>query len=105
MTATLTATVPHTGALRRPEHLVGRAAELRPSPTKHVDVACHEEGTTLRQLMRALKLGMLLDTLPERLALARQQQLAHADFLELILADEVTRRDANSAALRARAAG
>jgi DNA replication protein DnaC len=59
----------------------------------------------LRQLLRALKLGKLLDTLPERLALARQQQLAHADFLELILADEVTRRDANSAALRARTAG
>jgi DNA replication protein DnaC len=59
----------------------------------------------LKQLMRTLKLGKLLDTLPERLALARAQQLAHADFLELILADEVTRRDANSAALRARAAG
>ncbi len=53
----------------------------------------------------ALKLGKLLDTLPERLTLARQQQLPHADFLELVLADEVTRRDTNSAALRARAAG
>ena len=52
-----------------------------------------------------LKLGKLLDTLPERLTLARQQQLPHADFLELVLADEVTRRDTNSAALRARAAG
>ncbi len=59
----------------------------------------------LRQLLRALKLGKLIDTLPERLALARQQQLAHADVLELLLADEVTRRDANSASLRARAAG
>ena len=47
----------------------------------------------------------MLDTLPERLALARQQKLPHADFLELVLADEVTRRDANSATLRARAAG
>ena len=59
----------------------------------------------LKALMRALKLGRLLDTLPERLALARQQQLPHADFLELIFADEVTRRDTNSAGLRARAAG
>jgi DNA replication protein DnaC len=59
----------------------------------------------LKQVLRTLKLGKLLDTLPERLALARQQQLAHADFLELVLADEVTRRDANSAALRARTAG
>lgn len=59
----------------------------------------------LNQLLRALKLGKLSDTLPERLSLARQQNLTHADFLELLLADEVTRRDANSASLRARAAG
>jgi DNA replication protein DnaC len=59
----------------------------------------------LRQVLRTLKLGKLLDTLPERLTLARQQHLPHADFLELVLADEVTRRDTNSAALRARAAG
>src|SRR5258708_25020796 len=59
----------------------------------------------LKQILRALKLGKLLDTLPERLSLARQQHLAHADFLELLLADEVTRRDANSASPRARAAG
>ena len=59
----------------------------------------------LRQTLRTLKLGKLIDTLPERLILARQQHLAHADFLELVLADEVTRRDTNSAALRARAAG
>ena len=56
-------------------------------------------------MLRTLKLGKLLDTLPERLTLARQQNLRHADFLELVLADEVTRRDTNSAALRARAAG
>jgi len=59
----------------------------------------------LRQTLRALKLGRMLDTLPERLTLARQQQLPHADFLQLVLADEVSRRDAKSASLRARAAG
>ena len=59
----------------------------------------------LKQVLRTLKLGKLLDTLPERLTLARQQNLPHADFLELVLADEVARRDTNSAALRARAAG
>jgi DNA replication protein DnaC len=59
----------------------------------------------LKQILRALKLGKLLDTLPERLTLAKQQHLAHADFLELVLADEVSRRDTNSAALRGRAAG
>ena len=59
----------------------------------------------LRTTLRALKLGQMLDTLPERLTLARQQKMTHADFLELILADEVTRREAKSAGLRARAAG
>jgi DNA replication protein DnaC len=59
----------------------------------------------LRATLRALKLGQMLDTLPERLTLARQQKMAHADFLELVLADEVTRREAKSAGLRARAAG
>jgi DNA replication protein DnaC len=55
--------------------------------------------------MRQLKLGRMLDTLPERLTLARQQHLSHVAFLELVLADEASRRDASSAARRARAAG
>jgi DNA replication protein DnaC len=59
----------------------------------------------LRQTLRALKLGQMLATLPERLTLARQQKMTHADFLELVLADEVSRREAKSASLRARAAG
>jgi DNA replication protein DnaC len=59
----------------------------------------------LRTTLRALKLGQMLDTLPDRLTLARQQKMTHADFLELVLADEVTRREAKSAGLRARAAG
>jgi len=59
----------------------------------------------LRGLLRAVKLGRCTDTLPERLALARQRNLGHAEFLELVLADEVTRRETSSAALRARGAG
>jgi DNA replication protein DnaC len=59
----------------------------------------------LRTTLRALKLGQMLDTLPDRLTLARQQKMTHADFLELVLADEVARREAKSASLRARAAG
>jgi hypothetical protein len=58
----------------------------------------------LRSLLRRLKLGRSLDTLPERLALARHDTLSHAEFLELVLADEVERRDRTSAGLRARAA-
>jgi DNA replication protein DnaC len=59
----------------------------------------------LRATLKALRLGQMLDTLPERLALARAQKMPHADFLQLILADEVSRREAKSASLRARAAG
>lgn len=58
----------------------------------------------LRALLRRVKLGRCLDTLPERLALARSQSLPHADFLTLLLSDEVERRDRSSATLRARAA-
>jgi DNA replication protein DnaC len=59
----------------------------------------------LKQVLRRLKLGKMLDTLPERIALARQQHLSHPAFLELVLADEATRRDSDSARLRAGKAG
>jgi DNA replication protein DnaC len=59
----------------------------------------------LKALLRRLKLGRCTATLPERLALAKSRNLAHAEFLELVLADEVTRRETTSADLRARAAG
>jgi hypothetical protein len=39
----------------------------------------------------------MLDTLPERLALATQQSLPYVDFLSLVFADEVERRDRTSA--------
>jgi DNA replication protein DnaC len=58
----------------------------------------------LKALLRKVKLGRCLDTLPERLALARTESLPHADFLSLLLSDEVERRDRSSAVLRARAA-
>jgi DNA replication protein DnaC len=58
----------------------------------------------LKSLMRRLKLGQLIDTLPERLALARAHTLSHADFLEQLFSDEVQRRDASSADRRARSA-
>jgi DNA replication protein DnaC len=58
----------------------------------------------LKVLMRRLKLGQLLTTLPDRLALARSHELTHIEFLEQLFSDEVQRRDAASAGLRARAA-
>lgn len=62
-------------------------------------------GSDLVALLKALKLGALRDTLPERLALARQHQLSHVAFLEVLLADEVARRESRSAALRSAKAG
>jgi DNA replication protein DnaC len=59
----------------------------------------------LKSLLRALKLGRCTDTLPERLSLAKSRDLSHTEFLELVLADEVTRRETTSASLRARAGG
>ncbi|PYR22573.1 MAG: ATP-binding protein [Acidobacteria bacterium] len=54
----------------------------------------------LKTILRRLRLGRLLDTLPERLVLARQQKLPHQDWLLLILSDEVTRRDSLAVTLR-----
>jgi len=62
-------------------------------------------GADLSRTLWALKLGGLTATLPERLVLARQRKMGHAAFLELVLADEITRRDSRSAMLRARTAG
>lgn len=58
----------------------------------------------LQQVLRRLRLSPILHTLPERLELARQQKLPYQDFLELILTDEASRRDAVGAETRARAA-
>jgi DNA replication protein DnaC len=62
-------------------------------------------GADLVRTLKELKLGQMTQTLPERLVLARQQKMTHAAFLQLVLADEITRRDSRSATLRARAAG
>ena len=55
----------------------------------------------LRAALRRLKLGRMLDTLPERFTLARQQKMPHQDFLLLALQDEIARRDSLSAIVRA----
>jgi DNA replication protein DnaC len=62
-------------------------------------------GADLVRLLKTLKLGALADTLPERAALARQHKLSHIGFLEVLLADEVSRRESRSAALRSAKAG
>jgi DNA replication protein DnaC len=59
----------------------------------------------LKPLLKRLRLGYLLNTLPERLALARRDQLDYAAFLEIILADEVTRRDNRNMEMHLQQAG
>jgi DNA replication protein DnaC len=59
----------------------------------------------LRAVLKRLKLSRMLDTLPERLTLARQDHIPHQDFLLLALSDEATRRDGQAATLRAQKAG
>ena len=59
----------------------------------------------LLRLLKRLKLGQVVPTLPDRLALARVQKLDYAAFLTLILADEVQRRDGLALERRLLAAG
>ena len=58
----------------------------------------------LKTVLRRLKLGRMLDTLPERLALAQQQQMPHQNFLLVVLSDEAYRRDTQAATARAQRA-
>lgn len=59
----------------------------------------------LRAALKRLKLGCLLDVLPDRLVLAEQQGMAHEDLLLLLLTDEISRRDSTATARRAEQAG
>ena len=59
----------------------------------------------LTSLLKRLKLSTMLDTLPERIALARRDQLYYASFLEIILSDEVSRRESRRIEVRVRSAG
>ena len=54
----------------------------------------------LKTILRRLRLSRILDTLPERLVLGRQQKMPHQDWLLLILSDEATRRDSLAVTLR-----
>ena len=59
----------------------------------------------LTPLLKRLKLSAMMDTLPERIALARREQLDSSSFLEIILTDEISRRENRRIELRLRAAG
>ena len=48
---------------------------------------------SLKTILKRLKLSGILPTLPERIAYAQKAKLPSEDLLELILQDEVDRRD------------
>jgi len=59
----------------------------------------------LKTVLKRLKLSGMLATLPDRGAYARQEKLDYPQFLELILSDEVERREHKHIANRLRDAG
>ncbi len=58
--------------------------------------------TELKQVLRRLRLSGILLTLIERVSYARGQKLSHEEFLELVLSDEIERRDQGTIARRIR---
>lgn len=59
----------------------------------------------LKGVLKKLKLGHLIDALPERLILADKQKLTVEDTLLLVLSDEVSRRESTACQRRAGRAG
>lgn len=60
---------------------------------------------SLTSALKKVKLGYLIDTLPERLVLAKKQSMSFEELLLLVLSDEISRRDSTSTLRRAKAAG
>ena len=56
----------------------------------------------LKTVLKGLRLSKMLDTLPERLTLARQGKMPHQDFLLTVLGDESSRRQSNAVRFRSR---
>ena len=61
--------------------------------------------TSLKTTLKRLKLSGVLATLPDRIAYTRKTKLAELEFLELVLQDEVERRDQQNLSLRLSRAG
>jgi DNA replication protein DnaC len=59
----------------------------------------------LKDALKRLRLGRVLDTLPDRLVLADKQGMPVQDFLLLVLSDEIARRQNSAAERRAQDAG
>jgi DNA replication protein DnaC len=59
----------------------------------------------LKSVLKRLKLSGILTTLPDRSAYARHEKLDYTQFLELVLSDEIERRDHKNLAIRLQNAG
>ena len=55
--------------------------------------------------LKKLKLGQVIATLPERLALARKSKMSHEELMLLVLREEIDRRQSTATTRRARNAG
>ncbi len=55
--------------------------------------------------LKRLKLGRILETLPDRMVLADKQDMTFDDLLLLVLTDEISRRDNAATDTRASQAG
>jgi DNA replication protein DnaC len=60
---------------------------------------------SLKGVLKRLRLSGILATLPDRVAYARKAKLPEMEFLELVLQDEIDRRDRKSLGLRLGKAG
>ena len=62
-------------------------------------------GVELKDAIKRLRLGPVLDTLAERIVLAEQHDMPLQDFLLLVFSDEISRRQTSAARRRAEDAG
>lgn len=65
----------------------------------------HHLDAELVASLKKLKLGYIAETLPERLVLAKQQAMTFEELLQLVLSDEIARRESTSTVRRAKIAG
>lgn len=59
----------------------------------------------LKSAMKQLRLGKLLDTLPDRLALSEKDEMPRDEFLLMLLTDEISRRQSTATTRRAEEVG
>ena len=60
---------------------------------------------SMKTTLKRLRLSPILHTLPDRMVYAQKSKLTYQDFLELVLQDEIDRREQRSLQLRIDKAG